>query len=168
MRDVIGQAVHGHPGYFLPRDLVGAVVACDDHVGFEQCSRDVDALLSAGGKGRIECLGCDVVAALRVMRAIHQDLWFDDWDQSLFLTDCRVASQCVRVRRNAGSTRHPFCDTDDSSPLCEARAQREVLCAALPEPVESLCNLLTRVMGEALGPGVDLDSWMDAPRTQFI
>ena len=74
----------------------------------------------------------------------------------------------MRVGGYACSARHPLINSYDSPPLGKACAHLEVLHAALPEPIEPLCNLLTGMVGEFLSPGVDLDTWMDSSGTQRL
>ena len=119
-------------------------------------SRAAAAPRAAGEAPAPEGAGVDRVVG------VHQHLGLDDRDEACLLADGRVAGERVRVRADAAARGNAVADRDHGSPLGEARAERDVLLAALRQAVEAERDDLAGVQRERLRAGVDLDPRDDA------
>jgi hypothetical protein len=89
--------------------------------------------------------------------AVDEDLGLHDGDERPFLAQGGIAGEGVGVGGDAGPAGSPVPDGDHGPPLGEAGAEADVLGHPLPQAVEPLGDGLTRMAGQRVGSGVDLD-----------
>ena len=74
----------------LRRVLLGALETGRDHVGLEQCAFEEDVVVAERlVDGREHLLG-DALACLQVVLAVRKDLWLDDWNYAILLSDKKI------------------------------------------------------------------------------
>ena len=78
-------------------DPTGALLACNDHVRFEQHSVEHDILLEEGVKHRMKDDTGNFLVALVRMRAIHQHFWLDDRHELLLLRQSAVPRERIAI-----------------------------------------------------------------------
>jgi hypothetical protein len=158
----------GHGGRHVPtedaegrrRDLghrrrLGTLRSRDDHVRLQEYPLERHSLR----RQRAEDDGArDLAGAGERMRSVHGDLGLHDRNQPLFLAECRITAEGVRIRLQAGVAGESVAHSDHGPPLRGARAQRPVVLEAVPEAVQPLGHGLPGTGGQGLGAGVDLDA----------
>ena len=101
---------------------------------------------------------CHLKAAAQIVVAVNQYFGFDNRNDVIFLPQRGIASQRVGiggVTRLAGQAiRHGI----DSTPLGKPRAQLCIFSQPRSQPVESLGHFFSRVKGQILRTGINLDT----------
>jgi hypothetical protein len=124
----------------------------------QQHALERDALLPQVMEDCVKGSCRGLCTTLQSMTAVHQHFGLYDGHQPGFLAKRRVESQDQRVGLKTSTAWSSVVDSDDSAPLCEARAQLHILPEPFAEAVEALRELFVRVRGHRFGSGIDLDT----------
>ena len=104
---------------------------------------------------------CDLATLLQRMLAIHDDLRFDNRNETCLLTQRRITSQCMGIGFNAAPTRKPIADRNHRAPLGKARAHANVFSKSVAQSIQAFCDLFTRMPGQLLGACIHFDAGND-------
>ena len=125
----------------------------------------VEHLLHDGGE---DSLG-DSGAHLNIVLAILEDLWLDDWHESILLADRSVSGEGVSGLSDGSlGWATSWGDLKNSSPFCESASQLIVFSTSLAKSIESLGGGLSVSSADGHEAGVDLDAAVDSSASQDL
>ena len=102
------------------------------------------------------------------MGTIHQHLRLDNRHEAGVLRNAGVVGQRVRIGLHTHCAGKIGADCYHGAPLVETGAQRIILSAPRPEPVETGGQLLVRRAVHRVRAAVDLDAGDDSFRLQYF
>jgi len=151
----------------LRSHLLG-VGARGHHVGLQEGTLEEDMMLVeslvAGSKDHLS----DVSAALNVMRAIDEDLWLHNRNQTILLADDGIASKTLSIQVNGKLRWLVGANLEDSTPLGKAGTGLVVLGTALAKVIMALGGGLLVSASNLNGALVDLDARENASLIEDI
>ena len=103
----------------------------------------------------------DLLATFDRVRAVHQDLGFDDRHDVLFLAQRGISRQRVRIGFDREARREACADVDHGAPLGETRTELVVLHQPLAQAIEPFGDRLVGERSQRLRAHVDLDAGHD-------
>ncbi|CAN7987442.1 unnamed protein product [Ixodes pacificus] len=169
------QGGDGGPGNVSRGVLLGAALACGDHVGLEQGALQVDVVVVEGLVHRRQDLLSHLLGPVQVVVAVREHLRLHNWHNATLRNPGGVASEHVGILQNGQSRRAVGANLQHTAPLGKAAAILAVLRATLGQIVIR-DQKRARTLGGALVVGaeqghdalVHLDARDDAPVLEHL
>src|SRR5215470_8492901 len=89
----------------------------------------------------------DLVAAVDVVIAVHENLWLDDRNEILVLAQRGIAGERIGIGLDAVIARDSRSDVDHRAPLAEFGAEAAIFDEPLAQAVEAFGDDLARIEG---------------------
>ena len=102
------------------------------------------------------------------MLTILEDLWLDNWYQSILLANRAVSCQRMSSLADGSFTWTPIANLKNSSPFCKSASQFIVLSASLAKSIESLGCSLSIGSTDWHETCVDLDTAVDSSSSEDL
>jgi len=107
-------------------------------------------------------------ANLYIMLTVLEDLWLDDWHETVLLTDRAVSGEGMSSLSDSGLSWASTTNFEDSSPFREPASQSVVFSASLAKSIKTLGGSLTIGSANWDETSVNLDTAMNSSSSQDV
>ena len=147
------------------------MLACStssDHVWLKESSLNDQVVVKHSLHDSAENSLRDLSASLDIVRSISEDLWLDDWHETILLADSSVSSKSVGSLTDREITWHTISDLKDSSPFGKSAALVIESLGAASKSIKTLSSILISGSWENDETLVQLDTGMDSLASQQL
>jgi len=107
-------------------------------------------------------------ANLYIMLTVLEDLWLDDWHETVLLADRTVSGEGMSSLSDSGLSWASTTNFEDSSPFRKSASQSVVLSASLAKSIKTLGGSLTIGSANWDETSVNLDTAMNSSSSQDV
>jgi len=110
----------------------------------------------------------DFGTSLDGVGSVSKNLWFDDWDETIVLTDRAVACECMGSLIDSKLTWESIADLEDCSPFCKSTSFIIECLGSCSKPIKSLCCVFSISSSKDNKPLVKLNSSVNVSASEQL
>ena len=148
--------------------FLGMLWSICDHVRFKETSFKKDIMLVELSEDSTENSFRDFLTIFCWVRTVRKDLWLNNWDKSILLTNSSIVSKSNCIFINSLVSGASITDFQDSSPFSESASKFVEFCGHCWKCIKSLGVVLSFSVGDCGKSFINFDSWNDSFRLEVL